>query len=923
MTTVQDGNEFESQVAALFAGADYTVERNPPIPGQQVDLVVSRLDDFGIRSRWIVECKYISSGSISNSVVQEFINYVKPLLERGYVGGIMVTNREFSLPAKNFAESYAFIVLKTYAELEDSLFSFSRSLLVAERRYRESEIFHEFIELYGSRSTNFDPGRRADLPRVNVFEDIMSTISGSTSVFSFLIGDFGSGKTTLIGRITYELSQRFVKDRTRPAPLVLRLNKFADAGTLQQFIEGQARLQLSPSVQAADVMALAGRGRIVVFLDGFDEIATDVSERKRLSYFEALLPLIQASRFCLISSRPSYFRSADEVLSLLGQVSKRRSLLEDSFATAPKRREDALVRQKYSDTLSRLQAHIFNQGNNTATGRSSIQDRYIAVYQLSNLEKPQVIAYLEKFSEALRKVHNRSVEEIYAVLSQVYDLKDLMTRPLLMRIVVEVLLAETLDLDDPQLSIGPAALYRMYINTHLETDWAKGPSRHFLEKQERLLFARAMAIAMVRTEAPSVSYQEIVDAIIRTFDSLRQERREMLIHQPDEVCTDVRVCAFLRMSDANRFEFIHRSFMEFLIADFIRERLDTGQVIEELKLQLSSAILYFLGSFVLIEPEFFASLTRQLSNAAADATQYRRNLFGALLYTGRKIHGLRASDCAASRLKLRDPTLVGPVLSNITLDEVSFDALQIVNGQLQSLTLDKCGEGEFRIEGCSGQVAVSNTRLNQFKLRSSPKLKVTLDFSRVEQLDSSQVGNMRVGSGAQVAHLEFADGELEIEGSTPFENGIPKLVCSNSRIRSSRGDGGAAFRRIRHSTWTSCEFDRFCLFLSDARNATFDACRGIIMIAGIAQADATPDTENFPKPWPHQRGKLFGTRPWQYEGGVLFVDKERIVTRVQKFLPNLLTELQQGELTPQRSFYWDKAFGADEGGTDTEDDKSY
>src|SRR5689334_995433 len=125
----RSGAEFESQVGALFTAAGYTVERNPPVPGQQIDLVATTYDNFGLARRVIIECKFISKGSISNSTVQEFVTFVKALLEKGFSAGILVTNRSFSLPAKQFARDLPFIDLKTYSELEDSLFDFSASFV--------------------------------------------------------------------------------------------------------------------------------------------------------------------------------------------------------------------------------------------------------------------------------------------------------------------------------------------------------------------------------------------------------------------------------------------------------------------------------------------------------------------------------------------------------------------------------------------------------------------------------------------------------------------------------------------------------------------------------------------------------------------------------------------------------------------------
>ena len=133
ISNTKRGGEFESQVAALFIAAGYKIDRNPSLPGQQIDLVATNFDSFGLQRRVVVECKFLKDGTISNSTVQEFINYVKPLLDRGISGGIMVTNSDYSLPAKHFAASYPFIEIKTYEELEDLLFDSWRVCVVGER----------------------------------------------------------------------------------------------------------------------------------------------------------------------------------------------------------------------------------------------------------------------------------------------------------------------------------------------------------------------------------------------------------------------------------------------------------------------------------------------------------------------------------------------------------------------------------------------------------------------------------------------------------------------------------------------------------------------------------------------------------------------------------------------------------------------
>jgi hypothetical protein len=340
------------------------------------------------------------------------------------------------------------------------------------------------------------------------------------------------------------------------------------------------------------------------------------------------------------------------------------------------------------------------------------------------------------------------------------------------------------------------------------------------------------------------------------------------------------------------------------VKTFSRKRLNAGAVIEELRLPLNSEILYFLGSFALIEPDLFQLLMTQLSLVAMDAMQYRRNVLGALLYTGRKIHGLRASNCVVSRVRLRDPTLVGPSLSGIQLKEVTFETFRIIGGQLQTLRLENCSRGEFQLESCNGAVTIVNSQFAGIQIRSSANLAVTMDSSSAEKLDVSNVQSFRIGSGAKVARVVFASGKLEIDGSVPFENGMSDLSCNASEVRSRRGSDGAAFRRIQRSHWTSCKFQSFCMFGMDAEKAVFNACDGIILLFGVDKRPAF-----FIAGPPSDPANLW--RYWKYDNGALFVDHGRARVGFQDVLPDFLSELRQEPLSPTRLAYWDRIIGTE------------
>lgn len=231
-----------------------------------------------------------------------------------------------------------------------------------------------------------------------------------------------------------------------------------------------------------------------------------------MSYVEALLPLIRASKYTVLSSRPSYFRTIGEFTEVVSAIVDRRFSFNSTLSGA-KRRKDADVRDTYYTLRSKLHEFILGV-------KGVVQGGAGALYYIEKLDRSQIVHYLSKHATDLAKKHSMSPEQIYEVLIKLYDISDLMTRPLLLHIMVEILIIDNIDLRDPHLSLGPAGLYRMYIDAHLAIDWSKGAARHFLEKNERLLFAKGMALAMLLGDGSlTVSYSDVVDVIINVARS--------------------------------------------------------------------------------------------------------------------------------------------------------------------------------------------------------------------------------------------------------------------------------------------------------------------------------------------------------------------------------------------------------------------
>jgi hypothetical protein len=88
--------ELEAYVASLYAILGYSVKTNVPLGGQQIDVLVERhLEGIGV-TRVIIECKYKTSGSVSNQDVFDTISTLGALMKsHGISHCVMVTHTGF------------------------------------------------------------------------------------------------------------------------------------------------------------------------------------------------------------------------------------------------------------------------------------------------------------------------------------------------------------------------------------------------------------------------------------------------------------------------------------------------------------------------------------------------------------------------------------------------------------------------------------------------------------------------------------------------------------------------------------------------------------------------------------------------------------------------------------------------------------
>jgi predicted NACHT family NTPase len=126
-------------------------------------------------------------------------------------------------------------------------------------------------------------------------------------------GEYGTGKTALTKILQYRWLQEYKRNPALPIVFRIELRDFArqfDAnGLLHHFLDKNDLGHVSLDF----VRSLLQSGRIILLLDGYDEMAQYLHTRERRACLEALAELSAGGARGVLTSRPNYFSEGEEL----------------------------------------------------------------------------------------------------------------------------------------------------------------------------------------------------------------------------------------------------------------------------------------------------------------------------------------------------------------------------------------------------------------------------------------------------------------------------------------------------------------------------------------------------------------------------------------------------------------------------------
>lgn len=490
-------------IERLFKLRGYVTKRNVTIVDKLIDLVVE--DQNAIRPiTYIVHCGE-QSQIISLEQFEKFNRFISSTQRQlsSDIQGIIISSVGFSKETE-LAQKGSIIELYRLSDFEQTIVGFGKYATDISKSFATDSDLAYFVE-----PTLLKEGRTVSEPALKVIDKWLNDpISNQLT----LLGDYGTGKTTLLKYVTLRSVRQYKKDiasgsRAR-VPVFINLGKYTFARSLKQII---LELIDSGKIKADSYAAfeyVLQEGQVLLILDGFDEMASRANLDVTLQNFRELNRKALGRSKIILSCRTHYFHTHRHVQRFLG-------------FSAP---------SDYTD----LYREIAGKPN------------FLITY-LQEFDAPQIEEYLE------RRCGDRT-KDIQSFIQNTYNLKELSRRPVLLDMIV----TSSKQLQSKSGTVTPGDLYLSYTDLWLShNDW-----QLTIDVDTKTGLLEQIAARLMKKRDSNIRFDEI-PSLIRSWNEA--------ITPVDTAAIDreLRTATFLERDDDGNYTFSHRSFLEFFFARFL------------------------------------------------------------------------------------------------------------------------------------------------------------------------------------------------------------------------------------------------------------------------------------------------------------------------------------------------------------------
>jgi len=529
----QNARQFEREVRELLLLGGY---RGLDAEPSGVRYFTAENGDAQVPTKWAVRCGF--EAQRKPALLDDWREFFADFEDGGYDRALAVTNTAFDPAILVHIGSRPRLARRVKLATPGQLLGELLDLRDYVRRVRE-----DYDGYSSERQTRYLP-LRTDLKKYfvplackgdytgDLFQAIDRFLEDPDVNHLTILGDFGTGKSCCAMKLTMRLLDR----GGARMPLFFSLRDYQHVDNLQSIVtNGMTQKYGIVNFNYPAFLRLLEEGRLLLIFDAFDELAT-LSER--WATVESLRRLNEAVRGrskVILTCRTHYFTTqAQEREGIGGSIPRGGEL----FAEIEGRRNYSIV-------------------------------------------------YLEPFSpeqirEFVRRHHPDSADAVMEQIGRLREVEDLATRPVLLEMILKTL---------PRLlkEAGPlnlARLYETFTKLWLD-DVAKGEA---LKPEDKLRFSQALALKLNQDDLPRIHFSALEEYVGDFF-----QKRLRSPADRDRFDREIRVCDFLNRDAEGYYQFAHKSFMEFFVAQEVAAALDRG---EASPCKLNEAIVRFVHHLV-------------------------------------------------------------------------------------------------------------------------------------------------------------------------------------------------------------------------------------------------------------------------------------------------------------------------------------
>jgi hypothetical protein len=456
--------------------------------------------------------------------------------------------------------------------------------------------------------------------------------------FLTLLGDFGTGKSSFSLHYFIKLAKKYLHDNSGRIPIFISLKDYRGRLNIQDFMEKEFYEKFNINISFKIFTGLALQGKFIFFVDGFDEMACLADEKLTGENLKEITKL------------------TFEHILFMTQSAAEKQKADKVFLTC---------RSHYF--LTRAQEKQLLKADKTIIYRDYAQktNYQLARIRLKEFDDKQIIEYVYKNAK-----NKKQTENILKIIKNTYNLKELSTRPLLLEMIVK-----TLPDMESKKKINAADLYKAYTDLWIERDdW-----RSCMTPRGKRAFMWELAFKMFRQGGDFSIHYSKLDKPDKNNIKKESEHKEDAYY-----IYDTTTCSFLNRDSKGNYRFIHKSFMEFFLAEYYFEKRKTwkespGQVFNKetqffLKFIVSSLKGPDLSDIVLNRVNFSGADLRRADLRRADlrgADLRGADLTGADFYGANlvkaNLSGANLSEADLSNADLREANLYKADLSGANL----------------------------------------------------------------------------------------------------------------------------------------------------------------------------------------------------------------------------------------------------------------